>query len=1464
MSGNCFKYMILVKGHKVKEIRALIIILYVLMLSGPLLAQNRNFRFQYLTADQGLSQNFVDCILKDSFGFMWFGTRNGLNRFDGYRFTVYKNDIQNQKSISNNLVRTLCEDAYGNIWIGTNKSVDIYLYEKDRFISLSNDTSVNQVLANVIINCIISDQKGDIWIGTDKGLFILNGILPNGGFSKMTYLQHSESAGSISNNLINYLYEDHKGRMWIGTNQGLDLFNENDGVLKSFRYDQNNNSTLSNNEILSILYDRNDNLWVGTTIGLNRLVPETGVNERYYHIPNQGSSLAHNTVKCITVDNTGKVIVGTLGGVSIYNFESNNFANYTHEINSYNCINNDFINSVFADQEGNIWIGTERGGINRYNIYQNEFEYFEYKAGNNQSLSHNTVNSVLEDKKNIWIGTAGGGLNKIDKTTGRYTHYKNNPLDPTSINNDFITSIYRDKNGNIWLGTWGNGINLLSSERIKTGIFDHYFQIQGNPNSLINDYVSTITSDKKGNLWIGTFGGLNKFDPVSQSFIHIDGNLPENQVSKVGCLHFDKNENLWIGTEQGLYKIYNPDSMHTHPEKYKIRKYTKSSVLNGSISGNYVISIFEDSKGSLWFGTYGDGLNKLVHDSLDGPDSFIYYTENDGLANNIVYGIQEDKNENLWLSTDNGLSRFNPKSGEFRNYYISDGLQSNQFYWSSHFTNEEGKMYFGNMKGLIAFFPEKIADRNIEDNLVITNFQVFNQSVEIGKKYYDELLLNTSVVKVDKINLSYKVKEFSFEFAVLDFDQTEKIQYRYKMQNFDKEWNYVGYERRFVSYTNLKGGDYTFIVQAALDNKMWGNSNLKIQIHIIPPFWVRWWFVLIVGLISLSSVVAYNRYRTYALKQRKKVLELQVKERTAQIEGQNQQLELQNIEILEQRDKLMDMNKKVQLANQEQMRFFIHLSHEFRTPLTLIISPIDQVISKLDEKTDFSKKLLIAKKNANRLLHLVNQLLEIRRIKTGRYELKANKVDIVKFLENISQSFSNLSAQQNIKYSFIPGQNTLFTYTDKEKLESIFYNVVSNAIKYTPEGGSISVRVSLVSEYPDKHSHEDEIAIVKQKNEWNGKLIELIISDTGIGIEKEYLKDIFRRFYRVSIENINIPGTGIGLYITKELVKALRGWLFVRSSPGKGSEFKFLFPYGKDYLSDNEIDEKTTDNVESDEKMHLTTLSELIETRKKAGNIVPDNSKNNIYKSLVLLVDDDSDLCEYISDYISRDFNVLIAKNGIEGLEKARLFLPDIIISDYVMPKMDGLEFCSLLKSDIQISHIPFILLSARTEVEVIIDGFETGADDYLQKPFELLILEAKIKSVIENRLRLKKLFSSSLIPDLKKITSNTVDNKFLKQAVEIIESKMANSDFGVPDLALELCVSRSLLHKKLSSLVGQSAFDFIISLRLKRAAQLIIEGSLKISEIAYQVGFNDPKYFTRCFKKHFEKTPSQYLHEVK
>lgn len=1466
-------------------IKASFVLIAIFVFAMHLNAQKRLLRFQHYTSEQGLSQNMIDCLLKDHQGFLWFGTWNGLNRFDGYSFKIFKHDPNIEGSVSNNFIYALCQDKFTNIWVGTESGLNVYMYKKNRFRQVTFDSLL---ISGKILSLAI-DNFGFLWIGTaNAGLYKAKIINENGSIKVVNHFISGATSSGLFSNEIHVIYEDRNFNLWIGTGQGLNLFQAKKNRFIGFQNNPSDPGSLTHNSIYSIYLDNVGSLWVGTMYGLNRISMKTFTIERFYLNETNNRSLPHNTVRAIIEDNNSNLLIGTLGGLAIYNRQSNDFIRYRYALHDQFGLNNDFVNCLICDKQGNVWIGTDKGGINKYNINQKPFEYFENESQNSNSLSHNTINSIYEDNSNIWIGTAGGGLNKYIKSEKKFVHYNNIPQNSNSISSNFITSIHRDELGNLWVATWGGGLNKLAKFVETSGYFRSFLPDIANTKSITGAFVSSIVPDKYGYLWIGTMEGLNRLNPKTEEFDHFQVTSGGMAVARIGNLIFDTKGNLWVCTEIGLYKIQADIDGQINQAKSEVVRFVNIPGDSSSIGGNYVISSCLDKKGNLWFGTYGNGLSKLIVNKKTGKDQFVNYTESDGFSNNVIFGILEDNKSCLWLSTDNGLNKFDPTLMTVKKYYVADGLQSNQFYWSAYYKNLNGKMYFGGMNGLNAFYPDSIIDDNNLPLPKITDFKIYNQSAEVGTEYNGRVALPYSVTYVNKIKLSYKSNEFSFEFSALHYNLPEKNEYEYKLEGFDPDWIKVTSKRRYSSYTNLKGGNYTFWVRASNNDGMWSETPAKIAITIMPPVWATWWFRITLGVILIFTIIFYNRYRLYSLEQRRRKLEIIVHERTAkveeqneklaeqtenlrdtnlqlekrqkQIEGQKEQLELQNVEILQQRDQLLELNKKVQHANQQRLNFFTNISHEFRTPLTLIVAPLEQIISEVKDRK-LNERLQLVYRNSQRLLHLINQLMDYRKVETGKLELKTSKADIIKFASDIYESFTNLAIQRNINYSFLPDSDSFETWFDTDKIENIIYNLLSNAFKYTPVYGSISLRINIM---PGTKLHFEGTPVLDKNFSFhtdNLNFIEIVVSDSGIGIPPNQVQNIFKRFYRVPGTKSNeVQGSGIGLSLTRELIKAYKGLLFVKSEPDKGSVFRVVLPV-KTKAEDGEGMLAKTITTKTDLASQVVNLSQMLENHEKIENtLIPDKIDSVKSTAIILIVEDNYDLRTFLVNSLSINYSILHAADGERGFRLAKEKMPNLIISDIMMPVMNGLELCKNLKEELTTSHIPIILLTARSEDDNWIEGFDAGADDYISKPFNINILKSRIENILKNRARLRGIFKNETDFNPSEIVTNSADEQFLRKALKIVEENYADSNFGVEDFIDKMSVSRSLLHKKLTAIVDQSAGDFITTIRLKKSVALLKSKDINISEIAYQVGFNDPKYFSRIFRKYYGVPPSEYI----
>jgi len=1423
-----------------------------------------NLRFQYLTTADGLPQNTIDCIFLDSQRFIWFGTWNGLCRYDGYSFKIFQKS-DSQKSLPDNFVRAICEDKSKNLWIGTSRGIGIYNLETEQFFM---PDSLQAKLENLAVTSLYGDKDGGIWIAAEKGKMFH--VTPKPGKQLEfdcqeinTEILHDEDVKAVC------VLKD--GRVLVGT--GIGPFEVASGKLLKLELAGNVSGMFDSANILCVFESGNGDWWFGTNIGFFWYRQTTRQLTFYTYQSNNKNSLVHATVMSIAEESPGTILIGTLGGLNFFDPETATFSRIDGRLDENGTLNNEFVNSLLTDSDGNVWIGTEKGGVNKYSTFQKRFYSLRNHPDDPNSLSNNTINSILNDGNILWVGTAGGGLNRVDQKTGKIDHFMQSAQKPDGISSNYISSVCLDPDNRLWVSSWGNGIGRLVSEKNKT--FQNYQHLASNPLSLVSNFVSGIVPDGRGFFVVGTNGGLDLFDPKTETFFHFQEKFDKIvETPAVGCILKDRKDFYWIGTRKGLFripaKLVAPTSEKLTSKDYQLFTNVYNDSL--SLSGNYVTSLLEDHLGNIWVGTYGNGISKVVT-TPDGKIQFVSYTKNEGLCNNVVYAMEEDRSGNIWISTDNGLSKFNSGTGFFQNFYTKDGLLNDQFYWTSSDTDNRGTIYFGGVNGLNYFNPEKIDFYPRLPKVVFTDFQVFNQSVKIGQKLHGNILLNQSVAETKTIELSYKDNIFSIEFSALDYFLPDKVIYAYKMEGVDQNWVTVTAARRFATYTNLSGGEYRFLVKAANSDGLWSAEPSVLHIIIDPPFWQTPWFRFLSILALALSVMGYIRYRTRYLHEQKRKLEIQVRERTLQIEeqkeklqeqaeillqsntilaerrklieGQKIELENQNQLIVEQRDEVIELNKKVSLINQLRLRFFTNISHEFRTPLTLILDPLELLMNKLKNDKQTLQTLKLIDRNAQRLLHLINQLMYFRKIETGKMELRVVQGDMVTFLKDVFDSFLDLSGHNKIQYSFSSGNTPLPTWFDPDKIENIFYNLLSNAFKFTPEEGRISMKVDFLQ----NNGIQTGLSF---------PVVSIEVSDSGKGISSEHLPYIFDRFYQADSTNDNRQkGSGIGLALTQELVQALHGEISVESKLGKGSTFRVLLPFRADDFNETELDPSgSVQAVTLQSKVDVITEELLL-----AGSGIDEPELNaDKSKPLILIVEDNYDLRAFLIQSMKNDFRLLGAENGKEGLEIAKKYTPDLIISDVMMPVMDGLELCSRLKKEIHTSHIPVILLTAKAMIEHWIEGLETGADDYIPKPFNLKVLHLKIVNLIESRRKLRQLFSHNGNPSPEESTTNPVDEQFLLRAYGIVEKNLQSENFTAEFFAREMAVSQSLLFKKLKALTGHSITDFINLYKLKKAA-LMIAADLKanISDIAYLTGFNDPKYFSRIFRKFYGMSPSEF-----
>jgi len=1369
-----------------------IFILFI-VLTGYNLYGRENLKFGHLSIIDGLSKNGVTSILKDAKGFMWFGTYDGLNRFDGVDFKVYYHNIYDSTSISSNWINDLFEDSDGNLWIGTLNGLNYYNKEEDNFKHFTLDSRFFSNELTNSINTIIERDDKSLWVGSRYGLYVFDKV------ELKFYPLIDEINDNLNINNISALKKDSYDRLWIGTNAGSYTYNL--AKERFINVIDNKKYAVNDLSISTIWEDVYGIIWIGTNDGLFKIT-ENKVD--VYKKSNTSSGINNNIIHCICEGPNGLIWIGTeSGGLNQYDRSTNSFYHFLHDPTNPFSIGQNVVHSLYFDVNGILWAGHDAKGISYYDLNQKRFQHYIKQEGNSNSLSDNVVNCFYEDKNGLlWIGTSKGGLNVFDRGNEKYWSYKSHPTDPYSLSSEVVRTVFVDSKDNIWVGTYLGGLNRFDRKIQK---FYHYQRDVNDPKSLSNNIVNTIMEDYAGKIWIGTHMGINVYDPENKrvEFLHHkhDSSIPTSLSSdRVNIIYEDSERNIWVGTDGGL-NLFNPQKEKAFFTHHKHDKDDSTSISLDDIS-----SIYEDKQNTLWVGTKGGGICKFNKKT----NSFVSFNQDDGLANNTVHGILEDNNGNLWISTNKGLSKFNKKTGIFKNYTVNDGLQSDEFRYNAYYKNNSGEMFFGGINGFNVFYPDSIRDNTFVPPVVFTDFEIFNKPVQL-KKYDQNSPLEKHISQTRNLLLSYKHNILTFGFAALNFTSPGENQYAYKLLGFDNDWNYIGTRNR-ISFTNLDPGNYTLEIIGSNNDGVWNENGPSINIEILPPFWKTTEAYLFYILFFIIITILIIRFFINRGK-------------------------LRNELILEQKMHNIDLLK---------LQFFTNISHEIRTPLTLILGPLSSILAGI-QNGKIKEQLLMINRNAEQLHRFINELLDFRKLEAGKMRLEIVRGDVVAFVKRIVDAFKQNGQQRDINIHFNTNIDKLNILFDRDKLEKILNNLLSNAIKYTPDGGSITVKFQHLKSI-DKQGVNDPGKTAKE-------CYKISVKDTGIGISSKEIDKIFNRFYQSDNTVFQKKGgTGIGLTLTKEFVNLLKGEIYVNSEQGKGSKFTIIFPIDpEELLNEYHTIKEPTETIKNKKRDNLDNFP----VHEAGENI--DLSVNKQKKPLLLVIDDNIDLLTFIRNELDQYYNIEEAKDGREGLEKAWELLPDLIISDILMPLVDGIEFCTKVKTDERTSHIPVILLTARTSVENIKEGLETGADDYITKPFNAELLISRVQNLIESRKKLRERFKHEVWLKPKDVAITPVDEVFLQRAIDIVEQNMSNPEFDVDSLAKKVGMGRTQLYQKLNALTNQSVKEFIRNLRLKRAVQLIEQNQITITEVAYKVGFQERASLYKAFKKQFGKSPTEY-----
>ncbi|WP_340111378.1 two-component regulator propeller domain-containing protein [Maribellus mangrovi] len=1314
------------------------------------------YRFDIFTQEDGLPNNQIQTIFQDNKGFMWIGTSQGLSRFDGYEFVNYLPDIDSQNNLHGSLIRVIKEDAEGNLLVGTETGgLNVFDREKETFSHPLKDAQGFQY-RETSVNDVLEDKEGNLWLATDFNVLILDSA---NNISDLSPVNHDVSIDGV---FVRNLAFDFNGILWIGTDEGLFYYDKSTKRLEYFVLPFGDSD---NHQIWEIYLDSDGSLWVGTySSGLFLIDP----NEySYKRLKLEPAAARTETVRAISKGIFGEYWIGTRGGLFQYSKDKGVTGFFRHNMQEPRSLSNNSVLSVFHDTKGELWIGT-RGGLNMLAKSKQVFHNFTALPGDNRYLNSSIVYAIwIDDAGKIWLGTEDGGINIYNPETKTYRYLTADKKQANPLSQNCIKAFLEDNKGNLWVATYMGGIDVID---LKNGNVKNYRYDPDRKGSLSDNRVWDLCHDAQGQIWTVTSSGVDRFDAKSESF----GHYPQlNGYEPVNWIDCDSDGNLWMGSDDEVI-IY-------HPQKKSTTRYFE-----------HTRSMFEDKDGQIWIATKDNGIG--LYSLNSGP--LKYYNEDRGLANNQALCILDDDEGNLWISTSNGLSKFDPVNELFHNFTNKDGLGNNQFCYGAAYKNKAGELLFGTVEGFNRFDPNEIIDVDADVPLVFTNLKIFNRTVGISNE--KNSVLKKSISQTKHLEFNYTQDVFTLEFAALNYVNSQNNMYSYKLEGFNRDW--IGPSKdRSAPFTNLNPGDYVLKVKRVLPGSRQQSKELQMSITILPPFWKTNLFISLILLLILGLGYLILRF----LLNREKI---------------KNQLILERVNA-----------RKLHELDMMKLKFFTNISHEIRTPLTLILGPLEKLAQKKNVDAEVKENLRLMHRNAQNLNRLINQLLDFRKLQTGNLKLNLTEADLVRFIRNIVNSFNDYAIEKDIKLTFKTLKKRLFVSFDPDKIEKIMNNLLSNAFKFTEAKGSISINISLVFD-SESEDFSDEGG--------EKQYIEINVKDTGKGITSKNVEKIFMRFFQ-SDERDKDAGAGIGLALVKELVQLHKGKIFVTSKPGKGSKFTIRIPYTMAH------------EIEVEPKLNGADTPEIQVTER------PEDTLN---ARVMLIVEDNADVRQFIRAHFNGYYKIYEASNGDEGWKLALEAIPDIVISDIIMPKSDGYELTKHLKNDERTSHIPILLLTAMHSKEHELKGLSVGADDYITKPFDLSVLQAKVENMLSMHELLKEKYTATMKLEPSNVVIASPDERFLQKVISVVEENIADSELDIEKFATLIGVSRMQLYRKLNALTNMTVKEFIRHIRLKRATQLLEQQKLNISEIAYAVGFKDLSHFRKCFKREYGMSATEFL----
>ncbi|MBO5419059.1 MAG: response regulator [Bacteroidales bacterium] len=1313
----------------------ILLLVMALLLHSARLYADMDF-FRHLTIDDGLSQNTVFCIKQDKLGFMWFGTKDGLCRYDGKSFKIYNNDPEVPNSIGSNYIHAIHEDRNEDLWIGTDVGLYIYDRRKDIFRRFDKKTKEGKSIDR-LVQCIVPDTQGNILIGVYwVGMFKYD---PD--TDELTSISYTDgSTTGLSSNGIWNIHADSNNIAWIATvGGGLNRYDMRTGDIQYF-YTPDRLS----NDITSVIEIDSRTLLLGTTTsGVWRMDKQTFEMSPYMNDTEDGMY-----VRCIQVFGD-KVYVGTENGLHCYSRKTGRKRTYTLDYSNRHSLSCNAVYSLCEDRDGGLWIGTYFGGVNYLSPNTQYFSRF-YATGQQNSLSGNVVREIVEDRSgNLWIGTEDNGLNYYDSATGEFRNY--NP-ENSSLTYHNIHGLYLDDD-TLYVGYFHHGMDVID---LKDFSVTNYKGGHGTAGTISDNNVFSICKTRTGAIYVGTIYGLNLFNPKDGTFTIV----PELFNVNVNDIMEDSRGMVWVASnDRGLYcHVSSTGEWTNHPISDK-----ESGSANVRTT-----SLNEDNKGNIWISTEGGGA--IVHDPF--KDTFVTYTTNDGLPSNVVHKVLNGKNGRMWISTNKGLTEFDPESGSFYSHTHYNGLLSNQFNYKSGIETSDGKLYFGSIGGLIGLDPEASLKTQQIPSVVITRFDLFNREI---RPTDESGIIDSSIVLNPEITLTHKQSCFSFEFAALSYDMPELNQYAYRLKGLEEDWVYIDGNQR-VNYLNVPHGKYEFQVRGRNSNGVWNENGASVKIRIKPPFHASAVGVILEILICLffAGIIVY-------LWKRKE---------------HNKHILLVN-KIKEEEEIAMH---KARLA------FFVNMTHEIKTPLSLITAPFEQLESMHIENDDIAENMVIIGSNIRRLVNLTNEILDFSKLEKSGFEVHMHTTDVNELFLQCLRSYKRIIEDRSLSLSVGFPEKHLVTALDPEIMIKMLTNLLNNAVKFARQ----SISITLTDDTPEEG--------------W----LSVVVSNDGRAIDNDNIEKIFDPFFQEKNEGYE-SGFGIGLSLVRQLAELHGGRIYLNRNNDDGVSFCIEIP-----------------------KTDITVGEESISDIK---NYDSEDSE----KKTIVIADDESQMLSFICSSLRKHYNIIACSNGEEVLDVLKNKEVNLIVADLRMPKMDGIELCRSIKSDFNFSHIPVIILTAQDDTATIVKAMEAGVDNFLSKPFSMNQLEATVKNLLSKTLQMQKTFSKDPGTPTDEVLMDYVDENFINKITDVILNHKDDSDNSIDHLAAAMNISRSSLYRKIKSMSSLSPNEFIRLCRLRHAAKLLDEGEYRISEICYLVGFNSPSYFTKCFQQQFNMTPKEY-----